>query len=304
MPPVRMTTSTSVMRHQLLAFRRSGAGNELQRLARDTARQKHSHSMWAVSTVSEAGLRITVLPAASAAATPPHGMAIGKFQGETTTTTPRGRGFQFRQRAEIIGRAAVELDEIDRFRYFRIGFGQRLAAFGQGDAHQVAAGIAQLLGRAHAGWPPRWAMSIVRQPSSSAFGTGDGPLDVFRVGLAIAADHHTRPRRIRGFDHSSLGRTRSRRQSAAEDPPGVPASDASSVRPAPRPTARSGPARNRCPVRSRTAARDDPAIHHGAGRLMSVLRAARRVGDRVEHVVRLRRTSLPAAASRGSPLPA
>ncbi len=53
-------------------------------------RQKHSHNVWATSTVSDAGLRMTVLPAASAAAIPPQGMAIGKFHGETTTTTPRG----------------------------------------------------------------------------------------------------------------------------------------------------------------------------------------------------------------------
>ena len=36
---------------------------------------------------------MTVLPAASAAATPPQGMAIGKFHGGTTTTTPFGRAF-------------------------------------------------------------------------------------------------------------------------------------------------------------------------------------------------------------------
>ena len=52
-----------------------------------------------MSTVSEAGLRITVLPAASAAATPPQGIASGKFHGETTTTTPlpsRGEARQVR----------------------------------------------------------------------------------------------------------------------------------------------------------------------------------------------------------------
>ena len=36
---------------------------------------------------------MTVLPAASAAATPPQGMATGKFHGGTTTTTPFGRAF-------------------------------------------------------------------------------------------------------------------------------------------------------------------------------------------------------------------
>ena len=55
------------------------------------ARQKHWHISQATSTVSEAGLMMTVLPAASAAATPPHGMATGKFHGGTTTTTPFGR---------------------------------------------------------------------------------------------------------------------------------------------------------------------------------------------------------------------
>src|SRR4029079_4691101 len=53
------------------------------------ARQKHWHKLYAISTVSDAGLRITALPAASAAATPPVGIANGKFHGETTTTTPR-----------------------------------------------------------------------------------------------------------------------------------------------------------------------------------------------------------------------
>ncbi len=41
-----------------------------------------------MSTVSEAGLRMAVFPAASAAATPPQGIASGKFHGDATTTTP------------------------------------------------------------------------------------------------------------------------------------------------------------------------------------------------------------------------
>ena len=58
-----------------------------------------------MSTVSDAGLRITVLPAASAAATPPQGIASGKFQGETTTTTPlplRGKARAVRESTRAV----------------------------------------------------------------------------------------------------------------------------------------------------------------------------------------------------------
>jgi len=37
---------------------------------------------------AEAGLNITVLPAARTAVMPPQGIAIGKFQGEITRPTP------------------------------------------------------------------------------------------------------------------------------------------------------------------------------------------------------------------------
>lgn len=43
-----------------------------------------------MATVSGADLKITVLPAANAAHMPPAGIAYGKFQGGTTTTTPTG----------------------------------------------------------------------------------------------------------------------------------------------------------------------------------------------------------------------
>jgi hypothetical protein len=45
-------------------------------------------------TVSGAGLKTTALPAASAAKTPPAGIESGKFQGDTTATTPNGSGWQ------------------------------------------------------------------------------------------------------------------------------------------------------------------------------------------------------------------
>ena len=43
-----------------------------------------------MARTSGAGFSITALPAASAASTPPAGMAYGKFHGEATTTTPTG----------------------------------------------------------------------------------------------------------------------------------------------------------------------------------------------------------------------
>ena len=49
-----------------------------------------SPSRSAVSGVSSAGLRTTVLPAASAGAKPQPAMGIGKFHGTMTPTTPSG----------------------------------------------------------------------------------------------------------------------------------------------------------------------------------------------------------------------
>ncbi len=90
-PPVRITASIFAW------LTNSGASREPEHGAncnarRDTpARQKHWHSSHATSTASDDGLSTTVLPAASAADTPPQGIAIGKFHGATTTTTPTGR---------------------------------------------------------------------------------------------------------------------------------------------------------------------------------------------------------------------
>ena len=90
-----------------------------------------------MSTVSEAGLRITVLPAASAAATPPHGMASGKFQGETTTTTPRPRGVRPRSRVNVSGSVGVEAAEVDGFGDLGVALGERFTAFGQHRAQEI-----------------------------------------------------------------------------------------------------------------------------------------------------------------------
>ena len=68
-----------------------GARQELEDLARDAGvPQRSVASSQPTSTASGAGLRMTALPAASAASTPPAGMDSGKFQGGVTTTTPSG----------------------------------------------------------------------------------------------------------------------------------------------------------------------------------------------------------------------
>ena len=88
-PPVRITAETSGWVTSRVPAPAPGHGTNCS-VRRDTpARQKHWHTSQATSTVSDAGLRITVLPAASAAAIPPQGIATGKFQGDTTTTTPQ-----------------------------------------------------------------------------------------------------------------------------------------------------------------------------------------------------------------------
>ena len=54
------------------------------------AAQHASATISAHRGVSGEGLKTTALPAASAAQTPPVGIATGKFHGGTTATTPSG----------------------------------------------------------------------------------------------------------------------------------------------------------------------------------------------------------------------
>ena len=84
-----------------------------------------------------AGLRITVLPATSAATVMPVGIASGKFQGGMTTATPRGRcSVKFGLAGDVavprLGQpdhlAGVELAEVDGLGDVAIGLGPGLAA--------------------------------------------------------------------------------------------------------------------------------------------------------------------------------
>ena len=54
------------------------------------AAQQHSATISEQPGVLDDGFNTAALPAASAANTPPDGMATGKFQGGTTSTTPNG----------------------------------------------------------------------------------------------------------------------------------------------------------------------------------------------------------------------
>src|SRR4051812_37620080 len=68
-PPVRITAFTSGFVASVLAILGSEQGRNCSVAFEMPARQKHWHSSHAGRTAVEAGLRMTVLPAASAAAT-------------------------------------------------------------------------------------------------------------------------------------------------------------------------------------------------------------------------------------------
>jgi hypothetical protein len=65
-------------------------GRTVKTLSGMPASRASSASRSAVSGVSSAGLRTTVLPAASAGANPQPAIGIGKFHGTMTPTTPSG----------------------------------------------------------------------------------------------------------------------------------------------------------------------------------------------------------------------
>jgi hypothetical protein len=75
---------------------------------------------------SGAGLKITPLPAASAASTPPAGMATGKFQGGTTAITPNGSNRLPSMRCQIEGAIRVVPGEVDRLGDLGIRLGDGL----------------------------------------------------------------------------------------------------------------------------------------------------------------------------------
>ena len=148
-PPVRITASTASWLTSCWPTVAPLQGTNCSAVRGTPAAQKHSQSAYAMSTVSEAGFRMTVFPAARPAATPPHGIASGKFQGETTTTTPLPRAARPGELVEeSLRRVGVEAAEVDRFGNFGIALGERLASLGEHRAHQVAAAAGDFVGDA------------------------------------------------------------------------------------------------------------------------------------------------------------
>jgi hypothetical protein len=75
---------------EALPHDRALAGQDSKDALREPGLQANSPSRIAVSGVSSAGLRTTVLPAARAGPKPQPAMGIGKFHGTMTETTPSG----------------------------------------------------------------------------------------------------------------------------------------------------------------------------------------------------------------------
>ena len=95
-----------------------------------------------------AGLRMTPEPAASAASTPPAGIATGKFHGGVTTVSPTGTGVapstSSRPRAEL----RVVVGEVDRLGDLRVGLVDGLAGLGRHHLDELPAAQLELVGRA------------------------------------------------------------------------------------------------------------------------------------------------------------
>ena len=88
--PVRMSPSISGCVMRYFPFSSSRIGKNCRTSLGTPPAHKWLTISQAVATVSGAGLRITVFPAANAAHTPPIGIAYGKFQGGTTKIVPSG----------------------------------------------------------------------------------------------------------------------------------------------------------------------------------------------------------------------
>ena len=101
-----MTAPTRVSVTSALPTSSSGHGRNWRTLRGTPASHRQRASHQPTSTASGAGLRMTALPAASAASTPPAGMESGKFQGGVTTTTPSGVHARSRRARAVISTSA------------------------------------------------------------------------------------------------------------------------------------------------------------------------------------------------------
>ncbi len=147
--PVRMTPSTPVTR------RRPTSSSGVRRKARTSvgtpAAQHASATISAIRGVSGAGLKATAFPAANAARTPPAGIAIGKFHGGITATTPSGsnRSAPSAVRSgpsRSTARSPYQRGEVDALGDLGVGFGNGLGALVHHRREQLRPPARQLVG--------------------------------------------------------------------------------------------------------------------------------------------------------------
>ena len=174
------------------------------------------------------GLEDAALPVASAAAVIPSGIASGKFQGEMTAVTPRGRVAQrvaLAGRPAASGRAPVELDrasrvvleEVDRLADVRVGLGPRLAALADGERGELGAALAQVAGGAQEGVRALLARACATTRRQRVARGGDRRARPRRASpiAAVATTRSGAPGRWRRAPRRRGGRRRSRRGPAA-----------------------------------------------------------------------------------------
>jgi hypothetical protein len=118
------------------------ARQQLQRCRGTPAARSSSTARAAISGACSAGLAMTALPAASAAATWPVKIASGKFQGEMQTMMPRPEGSP--ASAPCLGDKALRLgcvvvQEINRFTQFCHRILERLACLAAQSANNSGA---------------------------------------------------------------------------------------------------------------------------------------------------------------------
>ena len=131
------------MGDEATADRRRRRSDQLQDVGGTPAAGNCRDEPGADATASGAGLRMTALPAASAAATPPAGMAYGKFHGAATThgaeRPARRRGREHRRRACVC--VAGPAGEVDRLRHLGVALAHGLRRFRTAISAIVAAAV-------------------------------------------------------------------------------------------------------------------------------------------------------------------
>ena len=116
-----------------------------------------------------------MLPAISAASTPPAGMAYGKFHGDATTTTPSGV-----ESAGTVG-GGVVAGEVDRLGHLGIAFAHGLGGLGGHLRQRRPALVVELVGRPLAAAPTAPRAAGADQAARAATRGGDDGVDARHV---------------------------------------------------------------------------------------------------------------------------